>query len=111
MKKYVKLSKMYLTLHLRRSDIGAKGQPRSLEGLQQAFTAFVNSGGNRQQAKHFGNVIHMPILSGEPHTLVIDLLPPPELHLLLGGVNTLFKGSCNATIHVGNYRSCFIVKS
>ena len=58
----------------------------------------MNSGENRQQAKHYGNVIHMPILSGEPDTLVIDLLPPPELHLLLGVVNTLFKGKFNVII-------------
>lgn len=38
----------------------------------------------------FGNVIHIPILKGDSNDLVVYLLPPPELHLLIGPVNTMF---------------------
>ena len=44
-----------------------------------------------KNAKNFGNIIHLPILKGDDNDRVIDILPPPELHLLLGPVNTLFK--------------------
>ena len=42
--------------------------------------------------KTFGNVIHEPLVGAKDNDLVIDILPPPELHLLLGVVNTLFSG-------------------
>ena len=75
-----------------RTNLDGQGLARTLESLRQAFTAWVNSRTRQEKAKHYGNVIHMPILSGDPDTLVIDILPPPELHLLLGVVGTLFKG-------------------
>ena len=45
----------------------------------------------KKDAKNFGNVIHPPIICDdiENNTPVIQLLPPPELHLLIGPVNTM----------------------
>ena len=56
------------------------------------FEAWHNTSGDPSTAKFFGNVIHAPMLSALPNTLVIDLVPPPELHLMLGGVNTMYSG-------------------
>ena len=54
------------------------------------FEAWSEASGNNKDAKNHGNVVHLPILSVKADTLIIDLIPPPELHLLLGAVNTLF---------------------
>ena len=45
----------------------------------------------KKDAKNFGNVIHLPIICDdiENNTPVIQLLPPPELHLLIGLYNRL----------------------
>ncbi len=43
-------------------------------------------------AKHFGNVVHLPIMTCEPQTRILDVFPPPELHLLIGPVTLLYKG-------------------
>ena len=45
-----------------------------------------------KEAKNYGNVVHPPLLCGEPNQRVVEILPPPELHLMLGAVNTLFSG-------------------
>ena len=58
------------------------------------FDAWTNAGGDKRDAKAHGNVVHLPMLSVAADELVIEHVPPPELHLLLGAVNTLFTGLC-----------------
>ena len=41
--------------------------------------------------KDFSNVIESSLTIADPETLVIDVHPPPELHLLIGVVNHLIK--------------------
>ena len=44
-------------------------------------------------AKNYGNVIHPPMLdNNDDETLVITIIPPPELHLMLGPENTMYNG-------------------
>ena len=47
---------------------------------------------NNKEAKHYGSVIHLPIVFNnlENKMPVIDVLPPLELDLLIGPVNTLY---------------------
>lgn len=71
------------------SCLKCKGNLRTLGSITAMFWKWrEETDGNPRQAKHFDNVVHLPILKGKPTDLVIDLLPPPELHLLLGPVNT-----------------------
>ena len=66
--------------------------PRTLGSITEELWNWVErTGQNRSQAKFFGNVVHCPILKGNTNDEVIDLLPPPELHLLIGPVNTIFR--------------------
>ena len=52
----------------------------------------MSSGQKRNDAKQFDNVIHPPILSHpEKETTILKLIPPPELHLLIGVVNTIYR--------------------
>ena len=51
----------------------------------------MSAGSILAKAKHTGNVVHPPILSGANDTLILDILPPPELHLLLEVVNQIFQ--------------------
>ena len=44
---------------------------------------------NKQDAKNFKSCIHPPISSGDKNTKILDIIPPPELHLMLGVVNTM----------------------
>ena len=36
------------------------------------------------------HTVHEPLLDGPGDVLVLDLVPPPELHLLLGSTNRIF---------------------
>lgn len=44
----------------------------------------------RENSEAFHSNIHEPIFSGNPDKLIIEIIPPPELHLMLVVVNTLY---------------------
>ena len=71
-----------------------KGKRRTIASLNKLFWDYFNANVDKSQAKHYGNVIHPPIISDnlDDDTPVIKILPPPELHLLIGPVNTLYTG-------------------
>ena len=68
------------------------GNQRTISSLMKLFWDFFESKKDKKDAKHFGNVIHPPIICDniDDDTPVICLIPPPELHLLLGPVNKLY---------------------
>ena len=57
-------------------------------------------------------MIHPSIIDVDDSTPVITIVPPPELHLLLGPVNHLFKGMEKVWSNSDDWlKSCFIKKS
>lgn len=76
-----------------KNELSKRGELRTLSSLRHLFWTFFNSGATKSKAKEYGNVIHPPILHNANDSIpVLDLIPPPELHLLSGPVNTLFSG-------------------
>ena len=78
------------------SDIKSKclaesGNLRTLGSIKSSIESFQQSGGVVANAKLFGNIIRKPIISGPDKFLNLEIIPPMELHLLLGVVNHLFK--------------------
>lgn len=75
-----------------KENLKGKGKFRTISSLMNLFWDFFDSKGNKKNAKNYGNVIHPPILSDniEDETPVISVLPPPELHLLIGPVNKIY---------------------
>ena len=49
----------------------------------------MDNGAVKREAKHSQNVTHTSILTGDPDTLVLERVVPPELHLMLGSNNFL----------------------
>ena len=76
----------------KRDALHRKGEQRTIGSLLSLFFDFFESKKDKKEAKHFGNVIHPPMLSDDVYsnTPVISIIPPRELHLLIGPVNKLF---------------------
>lgn len=55
----------------------------------QNYLKFVESGENYKESKKFKNCIHPTVFSTEDK-LILDIVLPPELHLSLGVVNTVY---------------------
>lgn len=79
--------------NIHRKNLASRGELRTLSTLRELFWTYFDSGASKCNAKQYGNVIHPPIVhSADEYSPVLDLIPPPELHLLSGPVNTLFNG-------------------
>lgn len=65
---------------------------RTIENIEEYYNNWKAAGEIVKIAKNFKNCINIPILKNSKNTqsLILDLIPPPELHLLLGVVNTIF---------------------
>ena len=55
------------------------------------YSEYLAAGANPARMKEFANVIQPCLTIAHPETLVINVHPPPELHLLIGVVNHLVK--------------------
>ena len=67
------------------------GRLRSFGRLNECFAGYVAQGSKERNMKNHYNVIHECLLDGDPETLVLHIIPPPELHLLMGVVNHLLE--------------------
>jgi hypothetical protein len=62
------------------------GETRTVGLLRDSFLSHQSAGGKRECAKQFGNVVRPCLPSAPPTTPVLQLIPPPELHLMTGAV-------------------------
>lgn len=76
---------------IQRDELHMQGNTRTLQSLTNAFWKWYSSDGEKKSAKDYGNVIHIPLLKGNPDDSITDILPPPELHLFIGPFNTIYK--------------------
>lgn len=74
-----------------KGNLHSCGNQRTIGSLKQLFWNYYDSGADTRKAKEFGNVVHASLLHGGDDTPIIAKVPPPELHLLIGPVCTLFK--------------------
>lgn len=63
---------------------------RTVYSCQQNFSSWQNGGSNKKAANNYNNCTSSLILSGNEDALMIDIFPPPELHLMLGVAITLY---------------------
>ena len=61
----------------------------TLGDLYALHQAFVDTGSPYLRQSNYQNIVNIPLLTGDPERLVLDMLNPPSLHLLLGVVNKL----------------------
>ena len=73
-----------------KDELHKRGNLRTFGSLRQNFEAFKSS--KSSLASDFFNCHEKPILPHEDDTEVLNVIPPPELHLMLGAVNHLFQG-------------------
>ncbi|XP_065683561.1 uncharacterized protein LOC136096352 [Hydra vulgaris] len=67
------------------------GQLRTFGGIRDLYKKFVKSGCDAKRSKEFENVVHLPMFAFPDRELILEAIPPMELHLLLGVVNHLIK--------------------
>ena len=65
---------------------------RTLENIICNYKNWKKNGSKPSEARNFKNCVNSPLLQRNASTdCIIDLIPPPELHLLIGCFNHLFR--------------------
>ena len=75
-------------------ELGKNGQLITIDSQLDLFWSFFDARAKRSDEKNYGNAIHPNMFATsdiiDESTLVLRLVPPPELHLLIGPVNTIY---------------------
>lgn len=70
-----------------KNKLSEKSELRTIGNIVSNYLNWLHAGGSTNSAKKYLNCIHKPVFTGENEKMI---LAPPELHLMLGVVNTLF---------------------
>lgn len=92
------------------SSVWESAQARTLGTVRNNYLDWYKKGSKPQEAKAFKNCIHLPLINGPDNASIIDLVPPPELHLLMGPFNHIYKNMKKIWPDVDNWASRFHVK-
>ena len=71
-------------------NLDKRGNQRTFGSLEKLFWSFYDARVDKKKAKEYGNAIHPSMITGNESMPLLEIVPPPELHLLLGPVNTLY---------------------
>ena len=71
-------------------NLAKAGILRTLGSIRCLYREFKASGGNIRKAKVFKNVVHEPLIPAPDSKLILEVIPPMELHLLPEVLNHLF---------------------
>ena len=85
------------------------GSYRTFKSCLENYEAWKRQGAVMKNAKIFNNCINPPVISAsDNNTKILDIIPPPELHLVLGVVNTVMDDLLkNCEVHAIKYaKSC-----
>ena len=63
------------------------GRTRTYGRILECGSNYRLSGSNPKGMQEFANVINTPLIKMNPDQEIIDAVPPPELHLLMGSTN------------------------
>lgn len=74
-----------------KDNLNVCGEYRTVQNTTDNYDKWCKSGACKAKAKEYKNCIHPPIFSLEKDRSFLHIIPPPELHLMLGMVNTLYK--------------------
>ena len=76
-----------------KDNLSSKGVTRTIQNMMGLFWDYFEANAARKDAKNYGNVIHTNMFAGgniDEETPIFLLVPPPELHLLMGPVNKMY---------------------
>lgn len=71
-------------------DLSSCGTLRTTSSCLSNYKDWCNKGSVKSNAKEFKNCIHPRLFCSDKDQLILDVKPPPKLHLLLGCINTFY---------------------
>ena len=72
------------------SNLDAIGETRTTSNIMRNYKKWTAAGSKKIDSKNVMNCTNPPIFKQSKNSTILKVIPPPELHLLLGGVNTIY---------------------
>lgn len=86
------------------------GEPRTFESLRKCYWKYYDDGQKIEKGKQFFNVVH-PCLINSSNQDILDVVPPCELHLLIGCTNTVYNSLQKLWPEVEEWpKQCYVVR-
>ena len=86
---------MHPCIYCNTNDLSKAGTPRTIGTLCYWHRKFLDSGFDKKHLKDFENCVSFPLITddyeGDKNKEILDLVPPPGLHMMLGIVNQKVK--------------------
>lgn len=73
-----------------KGNLDQMGEYRTIGNCMINYEDWQKEGGKKNCAKIYENCINPPLFVGDEDDKIIDFVPPPELHLFIGIVNTVY---------------------
>ena len=77
------------------------GPLRTFSSLIQNSQAYIAAGSKPASMKKYKNCVNLPLLNLPEDQFVLDAVPPPELHLIMGAVNQKLELICEFLATLG----------
>lgn len=74
----------------KKDELHERAALRTIGNIKNNFANWRDAGAKKSAAKNFMNCIQPPAIGNVDDTRIIDIVTPPELHLMLGAVDTLY---------------------
>ncbi|KAJ8685580.1 hypothetical protein QAD02_021373 [Eretmocerus hayati] len=74
-----------------KDNLSRCGNYRTWEDCEDQFKKWQKSGSNKKQAKKFKNCVNEPIIQKKDGSEIIETIPPPQLHVMIGVFNHIYK--------------------
>lgn len=73
-----------------KNNLNERGDFRTIGSILQNYDNWQKSGAQKSKAKNFKCCVNTPVISSNTDQSILEIIPPPELHLMIGVVNTLY---------------------
>lgn len=68
-----------------------EGDLRTFGSIKRHAKQFADDGGDLKYAQNYFSCTDKPLIEGDSDTTLLEAIPPPELHLMLGATNKIFE--------------------
>ena len=73
-----------------KNELDKCGTYRTIGNTMENYLKWCDAGSKKENAKNFKNCVNPPIFTYDEDKTFLEIISPPELHLMLGVVNTLY---------------------
>ena len=95
-----------------KGKLSCRGQLRTLRTISESFWSWHREGADPKLARNYSNCVHLLIIKDDDENAIVNFIPPPELHLMMGAVNSIYDHMLKEWSEAAKWPdSCHLIRS